>query len=144
MNTTGTVKGYVKTYPNGTWGSGKDNNCTATISKTVTGVAVTSTNTSIDGGALKAGMDAIYAQTFFDSKNMIGSANSYQHAAHPTSMDVTLKIKVNSGSGTEMYPITLSWSDANLWYYHSQDATTYTPTITKTAPLFNMIRVKEK
>ena len=144
VNITGTVKGYVKTYPNGTWGSGKDNNCTATISKTVTGVAVTSTNTSIDGGALKAGMDAIYAQTFFDSKNMIGSANSYQHAAHPTSMDVTLKIKVNSGSGTEMYPITLSWSDTNLSYYHSQDGTTYTPTITKTAPLFNIIRVKER
>lgn len=141
---TGTVQGYVETHPNGTWGSGKDNYCTATISKTVTGVSVTSSNTSIDGGAIKAGMDAIYAQTFYDSRNMIGSANNYQHAAHPTSMDVKLEIKLNSASGTELYPITLTWSDTKLSYYHTQDATTYTPTITKTMPAFNIIRVEER
>jgi hypothetical protein len=107
-------------------------------------VSVTSSNTSIDGGAIKAGMDAIYAQTFYDSRNMIGSANNYQHAAHPTSMDVKLQIKLNSASGTELYPITLTWSDTKLSYYHTQDATTYTPTITKTMPAFNIIRVDEK
>ena len=144
VNITGTVQGYVKTYPNGTWGSGKDNNCSATISKTVTGVTVTSSNTSIDGGAIKSGMDAIYAQTFYDSKNAIGSSNNYQHAAHPTSMDIKLQIRLNSASGTELYPITLTWNDTKLSYYHSQDGTTYTPTITKTMPLFNMIRVEEK
>ena len=144
VNITGTVQGYVETHPNGTWGSGKDNYCTATISKTVTGVSVAGTNTSIDGGAIKAGMDAIYAQTFFDSKNAIGSSNSYQHAAHPTSMDIKLQIKLNSASGTELYPITLTWSDTKLSYYHSQDAATYTPTLTKTMPAFNMIRVEER
>ena len=139
---TGTVNGYVETFPNGTWGSGKDNNCTAKIYGGVTGVSVGSTNVSIDGGAIKAGMDAIYAQTFYDSHNWIGSSNSYQHSAHPTSMSVTLKIRVNSSSGTELYPITLTWSDTKVSYYHAQDGTTYSPTISKTMPLFNFVRVK--
>lgn len=139
---TGTVNGYVETFPNGTWGSGKDNNCTAKISGGVTGVTVGSSNVSIDGGAIKAGMDAIYAQTFYDSKNWIGSSNSYQHSAHPTSMTVTLKIRVNSSSGTSLYPITLTWSDTKLSYYHAQDGTTYSPTISKTMPLFNFVKVR--
>lgn len=139
---TGTVNGYVETFPNGTWGSGKDNNCTAKIYGGVTGVSVGSTNVSIDGGAIKAGMDAIYAQTFYDSHNWIGSSNSYQHSAHPTSMTVTLKIRVSSSSGTGLYPITLTWSDTKVSYYHAQDGTTYSPTISKTMPLFNFVRVK--
>ena len=87
-------------------------------------------------------MDAIYAQTFYDSHNWIGSSNSYQHSAHPTSMSVTIKIRVNSSSGTELYPITLTWSDTKVSYYHAQDGTTYSPTISKTMPLFNFVRVK--
>lgn len=137
---TGTVTGYVKTYPNGTWGSGKDNNCSATISKTLTGITVGTGNTSIDGGAIKAGMDAIYAQTFYDSRNWIGSANNYQHAAHPTAVSVTLKIKVNGSS--ELYPITVTWSDTTLPYYHSQDGTTYNPSFSRSDTKFDFIRLK--
>ena len=59
VSITGTVQGYVETFPSGTWFGGKDNNCSATISKTLTGITVGSSKTSIDGGAIKAGMDAI-------------------------------------------------------------------------------------
>ena len=144
VSITGTVKGYVETFPNGTWFGGKDNNCSATISKTLTGITVGTSKTSIDGGAIKAGMDAIYAQTFFDSHNSIGSSNSYQHAAHPTSLSVTIKIKVNSGSTADLYPITLTWNASNLSYYHSQDGTTYSPTLTKTMPTWSFNRLKRK
>ena len=144
VNITGTVKGYVETFPSGTWFGGTDNNCTATISKTLTGITVGTSKTSIDGGAIKAGMDAIYAQTFYDSHNAIGSANSYQHAAHPTSLSVTIKIKVNSASTADLYPITLTWSASNLSYYHSQDGTTYSPTLTKSMPTWSFNRLKRK
>ena len=144
VSITGTVNGYVETFPSGTWFGGKDNNCSATISKTMTGITVGSSKTSIDGGAIKAGMDAIYAQTFFDSHNSIGSANSYQHAAHPTSLSVTIKIKVNSASTADIYPITLTWSASNLSYYHSQDGTTYSPTLTKSMPTWSFNRLKRK
>ena len=144
VSITGTVQGYVETFPSGTWFGGKDNNCSATISKTLTGITVGSSKTSIDGGAIKAGMDAIYAQTFFDSHNSIGSANSYQHAAHPTSLSVTIKIKVNSASTADLYPITLTWNDTSLSYYHSQDGTTYYPTVTKSMPTWNFVHLKRK
>ena len=144
VSITGTVNGYVETFPNGTWFGGKDNNCSATISKTLTGITVGSSKTSIDGGAIKAGMDAIYAQTFYDSHNSIGSANSYQHAAHPTSLSVTIKIKVNSASTADLYPITLTWNDTSLSYYHSQDGTTYYPTVTKSMPTWSFNRLKRK
>ena len=144
VSITGTVQGYVETFPSGTWFSGKDNNCSATISKTLTGVTVGSSKTSIDGGAIKAGMDAIYAQTFFDSHNSIGSSNSYQHAAHPTSLNVTIKIKVNSASTADLYPITLTWNASTLSYYHSQDGKTYSPTLTKSMPTWSFNRLKRK
>jgi hypothetical protein len=144
VSITGTVQGYVETFPSGTWFGGKDNNCSATISKTLTGISVGSSKTSIDGGAIKAGMDAIYAQTFFDSHNSIGSANSYQHAAHPTSLSVTIKIKVNSGSTVDLYPVTLTWNASNLSYYHSQDGTTYSPTLTKSMPTWEFVHLKRK
>jgi hypothetical protein len=89
-------------------------------------------------------MDAIYAQTFFDSHNSIGSANSYQHAAHPTSLSVTIKIKVNSGSTVDLYPVTLTWNASNLSYYHSQDGTTYSPTLTKSMPTWEFVHLKRK
>ncbi len=144
VSITGTVQGYVETFPSGTWFGGKDNNCSATISKTLTGITVGSSKTSIDGGAIKAGMDAIYAQTFFDSHNSIGSANSYQHAAHPTSLSVTIKIKVNSASTVDLYPVTLTWNASNLSYYHSQDGTTYSPTLTKSMPTWEFVHLKRK
>ena len=144
VSITGTVQGYVETFPSGTWFGGEDNYCSATISKTLTGITVGSSKTSIDGGAIKAGMDAIYAQTFYDSHNSIGSANSYQHAAHPTSLSVTIKIKVNSGSTVDLYPVTLTWNASNLSYYHSQDGTTYSPTLTKSMPTWEFVHLKRK
>ena len=144
VSITGTVQGYVETFPSGTWFGGEDNYCSATISKTLTGITVGSSKTSIDGGAIKAGMDAIYAQTFYDSHNAIGSSNSYQHAAHPTSLSVTIKIKVNSGSTVDLYPVTLTWNASNLSYYHSQDGTTYSPTLTKSMPTWEFVHLKRK
>ena len=144
VSITGTVNGYVETFPSGTWFGGEDHYCSATISKTLTGITVGTEKTSIDGGAIKAGMDAIYAQTFYDSYNAIGSSNSYQHAAHPTSLSVTIKIKVNSASTADLYPVTLTWNDTSLAYYHAQDGGYYYPSISKSIPTWNFVHLKRK
>lgn len=138
---TGSVRGNVTTYPNGTWGSSKDNPCTATISGGVGGVSVGTTNVSIDGGAIKAGMNAIYNQTFFDSKNWIGSANNYQHRAHPTQVTVKIRLNVSSSSAAGLYPFTILWRVTTLPFYHAQDGKTYNPGFTKTIPCYTFVRV---
>ena len=139
---TGSVRGNVTTYPNGTWGSSKDNPCTATISGGVSGVSVGTTNVSIDGGAIKAGMNAIYNQTFYDSRNWIGSANNYQHRAHPVQVTVTIRLNVSSSSTAGLYPFTILWRVTTLPFYHAQDGTTYNPGLTKTIPTYSFCRVK--
>ena len=137
----GTVKGYVETFPNGTWGSGKDNSCTANIYGGVSGVSVGTSNVSIDGGAIKAGMNAIYNQTFFDSKNWIGSANNYQHRAHPTSLTVKIRLNLSSASTPGLYPYTILWKVTSLPFYHAQDGVTYTPSMSKEISTFSICRV---
>ena len=101
------ASGYVQTTPNGTWGKKVDNYCSAKISKTVKNVVLGSNPTVIDSNALKEAMNAIYSQTFTDSYNMIGSSNSYQHSAHPTSLTVSLRFSLGDGYSESMVPIVL-------------------------------------
>ena len=56
----GQVLGYVQTDPKGIWGSVKDNYCTASFDKTLTGVRLADflANVSMDGGTVKQAMDA--------------------------------------------------------------------------------------
>lgn len=138
-----TAEGYVQTHPNGTWFGAKDNYCSSSSSRTVSGITVGSGRTSIDGGAVRECMDKIYNTTFFDSHNSIGSANSYQHSAHPTKVTATLKIRV-SGTDKEYYPVSFSWSNSSLDYYHPQDGTTYYPSFIKSLSTFTFVHTEER
>ena len=93
----GTVQGYVQTDPKGIWGSPQDHYCTATFDKTLKGVPLAGLQdyVSMDGGVVKAAMDAIYAKTFEDKKD----GKTFQHSAHPVSMECNVEVCVEGENG---------------------------------------------
>jgi hypothetical protein len=137
----GTVQGYVQTDPKGIWGSVQDNYCSASFDKTLEGVPLASFSdyVSLDGGAVKAAMDAIYAQTFEDKKD----GKKFQHSAHPISMKCSVDISVEGSAGNELYPLKILWSRPSVDYYHQQDAKTYTCAMTTEATGFNLVFVEK-
>ena len=126
LNAEVTVKaeGYVQTTPNGTWGKKVDNYCSASVSKQVKMVTLGSTPSVIDGGAVKEAMEAIYSNRFFDSYNAIGSANSYNHCAHPISLEVNLNFSLADDSSYMMAPISVSLPSSVI-FFHSQEGVNY-------------------
>lgn len=128
------ASGYVQTTPNGTWGKKVDNYCTSKVSKQVKDITLGTTSVTVDSGALKEAMNAIYAQTFPDSYNSIGSSNSYQHCAHPTSLEVSLRFSLSGGSEKRMIPIVVSCPTV-LSFYHAQEAVTYSVSVNTTKNL---------
>ena len=135
----GEVQGYVRTDPSGIWGAAKDNYCSASFDRTMKGVPLGDflANISMDGGAVKQAMDAIYAQTFEDKKN----GKKFQHSAHPVSMDCCVEISVEGEKGAELYPMRVSWEHPYVPYHHAQDDITYSCQMVASAPLFNMVLV---
>lgn len=137
----GEVQGYVQTDPKGIWGSVQDNYCTASFDKTVSvPLADVMANVSMDGGAVKQAMDAIYAQTFEDKSD----GKKFQHSAHPVSMDCNMEICIEGEKGLELYPMRISWEFPYVQYYHAQDAMTYTCTMNVSTPRFKMVLIDEK
>ena len=138
----GTVQGYVQTDPQGIWGSVKDNYCTAAFDKTLKGVPLAgfTDNVSMDGGAVKAAMDAIYAQTFEDKSD----GNKFQHSAHPVSMECNVDVFIEGENGEELYPMRVSWEYSSVPYHHAQDGVTYACQMAQSASCFNMVHVAEK
>ena len=138
----GTVQGYVQTDPKGIWGSPQDHYCTATFDKTLKGVPLAGIldNVSVDGGAVKAAMDAIYAQTFEDKND----GKKFGHSAHPVSMECNVEVFVEGENGEELYPMRVSWEYPYVPYYHAQDAMTYTCQMTQNVPRFTMVHVAKK
>ena len=131
------ASGYVQTTPNGTWGKKVDNYCTSKVSKHVSDITLSASSSIVDGGALKEAMNAIYAQTFFDSYNSIGSSNSYQHCAHPTSLEVSLRFSLSGDSSMKMIPIVVS-SPTTVSFYHTQEAVTYYVSVDTSPRINNM------
>ncbi|MBR5104545.1 MAG: DUF4906 domain-containing protein [Bacteroidales bacterium] len=138
----GEVQGYVRTDPNGIWGSSKDNYCSATFDRTLRGVPLSdfAAHVSMDGGVVKQAMDAIYSKTFEDKED----GKKFQHSAHPVSMDCNVEIYVEGDNGQELYPMHISWQLPYVQYYHAQDAVTYTCQMSVPEPFFNMVHVSEK
>lgn len=126
------ASGYVQTTPNGTWGKKVDNYCTSKVSKQVKDISLGTTPVIVDAGAFKEAMNAIYAQSFPDSYNSIGSSNSYQHCAHPTSLEVSLRFSLSGDSATRMIPIVIS-CPVTLSFYHEQEAVTYAVSVSTTS-----------
>ena len=138
----GTVQGYVQTDPKGIWGSPQDHYCTATFDKTLKGVPLAGIldNVSVDGGAVKAAMDAIYAQTFEDKND----GKKFGHSAHPVSMECNVEVFVEGENGEELYPMRVSWEYPYVTYYHAQDAMTYACQMSQNVPRFTMVHVARK
>jgi hypothetical protein len=137
----GEVQGYVQTDPKGIWGSVQDNYCSASFDKTLKGVPLADVlaEVSMDGGAVKQAMDAIYAQAFEDKRD----GKKFMHSAHPVSMDCKMEICVEGEKGLELYPMRVSWEYPYVRYYHAQDAMTYTCRMTVSTPRFNMVTVEK-
>ena len=138
----GTVRGYVQTDPQGIWGSPQDHYCTATFDKTLKGVPLAGFQdyVSVDGGAVKAAMDAIYAQTFEDKSD----GKKFGHSAHPVSMECNVEVYVEGENGEELYPMRVSWEYPYVTYYHAQDAMTYACQMSQNVPRFTMVHVGKK
>lgn len=143
FNYSGSVNGYVQTHPNGTWGKAQDNYCSATISKTTGPYTITTSETEIGGGALTGAFQAIYNQTFFDSYNKIGSANNYQHCAHPTTGSMTIKAR-QASAASGYIPVKVTVSGKDISYYHPQDGYTYTVSISSSFTPLRFTHVKVK
>jgi hypothetical protein len=123
---TGTVNGYVQTYPKGTWYSAQDNWCSVDFSHTETNVPLRVAGSSVwaDGGEMKSAMDRIYGYSYKDSDRPLG-ADSYMHHAHPVDMDLQIGLCVEGAKGDELYPFHMLWENEYLEYNHIQDAKVY-------------------
>lgn len=141
----GTVNGYVQTYPKGTWGSAQDNWCSADVSHLKTGVPLRQTGQFVwaDDGGLKSAMDEIYGHSYKDSDRPLG-ADSYMHHAHPTDMRLTLDMLVEGDKGEELYPFYMTWENDYLEYYHQQEAKTYNCSLYPTASAYKLSVVRRK
>ena len=84
--------------------------------------------------AIKEAMNSIYNQTFKDSYNMVGSSNSYDHRAHPTSLDISLRFSLGDSYSNKMAPIVVDLP-VSASFYHSQDGVTYSVTMNTTTGL---------
>ena len=135
------ASGYVQTTPNGTWGKKVDNYCSAKISKIVNDVTLGMSFTAIDDNAVKEAMNAIYAQTFPDSYSAIGSSKSYDHNAHPTSLEITVRFSLAGEYADSMIPISVTFP-TTVQFYHSQDDLTYSVTVS-TIKKINKIAIVE-
>ena len=125
------ASGYVMTTPNGTMFSGVDNYCSSDVSKKVSNVVLGLTPVQIDGAAVKAAMNAIYSQTFYDSYNLIGSSSSYNHSAHPTSLDVKLRFSLSDSDEFTMIPIVATFP-TSVTFYHAQENVSYSVPVNTT------------
>ena len=118
------ASGYVQTTPNGTWGKKVDNYCTANVAKTVSQVRLSTGYVNIDGSAVKEAMNAIYAQTYYDSYNKIGSSKSYYHSAHPTSLKIALKFSTGGDYSGRGVPVSVTLPSA-ISFHHAQENVNY-------------------
>lgn len=126
----GTMHGYVKTYPKGTWAAAQDNYCSVDFTHEKTGVPLIVSGQYVwaDDGQLHAAMNEIYAFSYKDSPKPLG-ADSYMHRAHPTRVELDIDMLVEGDLGKELYPYYTRWKYDFLEFYHIQEETTYECTV---------------
>lgn len=128
------AQGYVQTTPNGTWGKKVDNYCHTVVTKAIENHVLTTTPVIIDDGGLQEAMNTIYASTYIDSYNKVGSSNSYQHSAHPTSIDVEIELSLSGNFQGSVIPVVFT-KPSQTTFYHAQEDVTYNVPITSSLPL---------
>lgn len=126
----GTMDGYVKTYPKGTWYAAQDNYCSVDFAHEKSGVQLTVSGQYVwaDDGQLKAAMNEIYEFSYKDSPKPLG-ADSYMHKAHPTEVEMDISLLVEGDKGKELYPYYTRWKYDFLEFYHIQEEATYECTV---------------
>lgn len=131
----GTMHGYVKTYPKGTWSDAQDNYCSVDFAHEKTGVPLIVSGQYVwaDDGQLNAAMNEIYAFSYKDSPKPLG-ADSYMHRAHPTRVELDIDMLVEGDDAGELYPYFVLWENSFLEYYHIQEEITYECAVNADSP----------
>lgn len=137
--------GYVRTYPNGTWGKEVDNYCVEELMLIYKGFPVLYAADSViaDGGAVSQLFGRIYANTYFDSWNKVGSSNSYMHSAHPTSLVINMSFRLSDQSDDAAYLFKPSFP-IYVVFRHEQDGAEYTVPVNFSYNTFKFIEVVKK
>lgn len=137
--------GYVRTYPNGTWGQAVDNYCVEELTQTCKEFHVLHGGESIiaDGNLVSQIFRRIYSNTYFDSWNKIGSSNSYMHSAHPTSLVINMSFRLSDQNDMATYLFKPSFP-IYVVYRHEQDGAEYTVPVDFSYQTFKFVEVMEK
>ncbi len=141
----GVTKGYVKTYPKGTWYSSQDNNCSVNINHQATGIRLESGSAPVwaDDGKIYGSLNDIYAFSYLDSPKPLG-ADSYMHRAHPVNMNLNVSVLTEGNEKYELYPVTSIWKPTQIDYYHQQEGTNYKCTVNADIEEFTMVVVSHR
>ena len=139
------AEGYVRTYPDGTWGKAVDNYCHEELTKVCTGFPVTYSGDKIvaDNNTVSHVFQQVYENTYFDSWNKIGSANSYWHSAHPTSLSLKMSFKISDNSDNGAYLFTPLFPKYVV-YRHAQEGVDYNVPVDFEYSTYKFIEVTKK
>jgi hypothetical protein len=136
--------GYVRTYPDGTWGKPVDNYCHEGLSGEAFGVPVTHDDKVVpDNGAVRQVLQKIYAHLYFDSWNKIGSANSYWHHPHPTSLSARMEFRLSDQKDEGIYRFTPTFPKSVV-FVHGQEGQEYNVPSDFRYSAFKFIEVSKK
>ena len=137
--------GYVRTYPNGTWGKEVDNYCHEEYLNTCTAFPVMYSNVGIvaDGNAIAHVFDQVYSNRYYDSWNAIGSANNYMHSAHPTSLSMSMSFSISDKNDDGAYLFKPVFPSI-VTYVHAQEGVEYNVPSNFSYSTFKFVEVKKK
>lgn len=124
----GQIDGMVYTRPNGLDSPKVANICNALIRQSTTTSFLDRTEIRIDKGAIAAALDEIYNTTFTDSDGF-GPMDRFKHRAHPTDMQLRIRILLDRMSLNDIRPVEMTLPASTFTYYHEQDRKTYTCTL---------------
>lgn len=136
--------GYVRTYPDGTWGKPVDNYCHEGLSGEAFGVPVRHDAKVVpDNGAVRQVLQKIYAHLYFDSWNKIGAANSYWHHPHPTSLSARMEFRLSDQNDEGIYRFSPTFPKSVV-FVHGQEGQEYSVVSDFGYSTFKFIEVSKK
>lgn len=137
--------GYVRTYPNGTWGAAVDNYCSEELVRYSLDIPMSYSNdgNTADEGTVRSIFEMVYENKYYDSWNKIGSANNYQHRAHPTSLEMMMFFKLSDGYDNEAYLFYPKYQ-GEVKFYHTQEGVEYDVPSEFSYRTFNFIEVTRR
>ena len=137
--------GYVRTYPDGTWGKAVDNYCHEELVDVCEDISVRYDGDKViaDENTVRNVFEQIYANCYYDSWNKVGSANNYMHAAHPTSLSMKMSFKLSDKDDDGAYLFTALFPDY-VFFRHPQEGVYYSVPVEFTHAAFKFVEVARK